>query len=103
MSQRSVILQIGALAFCISIVALSLTGYSISKIIIISFIVFVIVTTTTLVIVVILFPPRDDNRMNLGSKEAKKILEKIENVENGIELQGSVGTTEEQKGETVKE
>jgi hypothetical protein len=61
MNQRSIILQTGALAFCISIIALSLTGYSLLEIIIISFIVFVIVTLLATVIVSLFFTRPKDN------------------------------------------
>lgn len=86
MSQRSIILQIGALGFCISLVALSLTGYPILKIVIISFIIFVIVTTAALIIVSILFPPtEDDDKLNGNPKKVKNILEKIDNEKEVIE------------------
>jgi hypothetical protein len=57
MNLRSTILQTGALAFCIGVITLSLTGYSILVIVIISFILFFVVTLVATVIVSIYFPP----------------------------------------------
>mgnify|MGYP000911004366 FL=1 len=61
MNLRSTILQTGALAFCVSIIILSLTGYTVLEIIIISFIIFTVVTLLATLFVSVFFPPTKEN------------------------------------------
>jgi hypothetical protein len=74
MNLRSIILQIGTLAFCISIIALSMTGFPVLKIIIISFIVFIIVTFLATIIVAMFSPSPKNRETKLEPKTENNIL-----------------------------
>jgi len=104
MNLRSTILQTGALAFCVSVIALSLTGYSVLEIIIISFIAFVIVTLLATLVITIFFPPsKEKEKKEEQLSDNTSILDAAMNKDNQNSMKAENKESIEANNATAKE